>query len=606
MYRQVSDIAAESSSTAEFWANAFREVASHTRSIYAQIALSSGATVIEDYWHQGPTDPGFWKPTVSAIIDETIGETGEKARVFQSRNEHRRVAILSTALVDSRQKPIGALGLVLEVSESDDIHSLLSELNALAHYLLMLARSMTGTTRSAPTQSQPQSGASLEKMSSVESLHELAFAVTNNLRNRLGCEQVGLAKVFDGNTRLLVVSGFDEIKESNPGISIIKAAMEEAVDRGQPIVYQSQGDWDSAADQPEYRLHRKWHEDSGGAAVASIPFMRDEDCLAVISLRAKPGVKWDAEMLSRIETQVMPYAIGLDLVESANRSVQSHAWLAAKSAAKSLAAPQSIQKRICVALLLLVAAWVAFGTATYRISVPCAVRPAVAQRYFAPFAGVVESVHVQAGDTVAKGQLLFQMSIKDVQLELDYLLAQTRISEIALQEAIKERDGVKAQVERGQLRLYDAQRAIALRQFQQSQMRAAYNGLVTIGDPNLINHQMVALGDPIIEVVPAAEWIVELEMPEGSIADIRANLTGQLSFNARPEDAQSFAIQRIVPQSKLRGQKQVFIVEGSIDSNAAWLRPGMEGTARIDVDHKPIWWLASHRAVRSIRRLLWI
>ncbi len=250
--------------------------------------------------------------------------------------------------------------------------------------------------------------------------------------------------------------------------------------------------------------------------------------------------------------------------------------------------------------------WVIFGTATYRVITPAAVRPATAQRYFAPYNGIVQSVHVKAGDKVVQGQLLFAMNTQDIQLDLDYLNAQVRMSEIALDEAIQESDAVNAETERGRLSLYAAQRAIAHRQIERSQMHAAYDGLVTVGDPNLITGQMTALGDLVLEIVPTAQWIVELEVPEESIAELNTTLAGELSLNARPEVSQTFSVSRILPRSQQRNQKRIFIVEGTIESTDGWLRPGMEGTARVVIEEKPIWWIGSHRAIRALRRLLWI
>ena len=50
----------------------------------------------------------------------------------------------------------------------------------------------------------------------------------------------------------------------------------------------------------------------------------------------------------------------------------------------------------------------------------------------------------------------------------------------------------------------------------------------------------------------------------------------------------------------------VFEVRCRIDEPAKWLRPGMEGLARIDIGPHRIIWIASHRVINTARLWLWL
>ena len=50
-----------------------------------------------------------------------------------------------------------------------------------------------------------------------------------------------------------------------------------------------------------------------------------------------------------------------------------------------------------------------------------------------------------------------------------------------------------------------------------------------------------------------------------------------------------------------RDGKNVFVVEARVDLPYDWMRPGMEGSARIVVGKRPVWWIALHRGIDSVR-----
>ena len=63
---------------------------------------------------------------------------------------------------------------------------------------------------------------------------------------------------------------------------------------------------------------------------------------------------------------------------------------------------------------------------------------------------------------------------------------------------------------------------------------------------------------------------------------------------------------RIKPLPELKAGKSVYVAEADLTENAAWLRPGMEGSARINLGDRSVWWVMSHRMVNYFRMNFWL
>jgi hypothetical protein len=67
-----------------------------------------------------------------------------------------------------------------------------------------------------------------------------------------------------------------------------------------------------------------------------------------------------------------------------------------------------------------------------------------------------------------------------------------------------------------------------------------------------------------------------------------------------------FTIDRITPIAEVVDHQNVFRVRARISELLDWMRPGMEGEARISAGQKTYLWILSHRLVNWLRMKLWI
>jgi hypothetical protein len=65
-------------------------------------------------------------------------------------------------------------------------------------------------------------------------------------------------------------------------------------------------------------------------------------------------------------------------------------------------------------------------------------------------------------------------------------------------------------------------------------------------------------------------------------------------------------VERVEPVARLVGERNVFKVRVVLDERPEWMRPGMEGVARIDAGRKPLAIIWTRRLVNWVRMTLWI
>ena len=66
-----------------------------------------------------------------------------------------------------------------------------------------------------------------------------------------------------------------------------------------------------------------------------------------------------------------------------------------------------------------------------------------------------------------------------------------------------------------------------------------------------------------------------------------------------------FMVDRVVPLAQSKDGKNTFEIRGKLDGNAPWLRPGMEGVAKLDTGRHSLLWIGTRRIRDQLRLWLW-
>ena len=95
-------------------------------------------------------------------------------------------------------------------------------------------------------------------------------------------------------------------------------------------------------------------------------------------------------------------------------------------------------------------------------------------------------------------------------------------------------------------------------------------------------------------------------MPEESITHVAVGQLGELASVSHPEQRIQFQVERINPIAEVVKSQNVFRVRARLLEQNAWMRPGMEGIARIMAGEKSYLWMGFHRLTNWLRMKLWL
>jgi hypothetical protein len=599
----LAGIARSAATGPAFLTHALQTIATAFASPYAALYARRASSVIEQEWHTGPTDPAFWKPTLQAFLTESMSVGNVRATLLNPKRGDTKYALLFTPITDAGGGTIGGIAMVTTCRDQDHAAGRLAALEA-ATGMISAAVDLVETRRSGSTSAPKQATAHAGGVTTPE---ELAFSITNNLRNKLGCEQVALGMVHHRRMVVLSISGLDDVSRQSPGVVHLRGAMEECLDADSPLVCQAEQGWDAERMTDGHRLHRQWHGAAKGDAVASIPLKADDKTVAVLSLRRRADQPFKPALLEEVRQRVEPYAPTLLLTRRASRGLLGHAVDTLVETVGRLTRRERHGPKVIAGALVLTLLWFIFGTGVYNLTVPCTVAPRQLRHVSAPNDGVLVATSVIAGDTVRRGDVLAELDRRELEQERAVLRARLAVLEHEQDRARAEESPVEVQLALAQATLTRAQLDIVESKIRRAVIRAPIDGVIVAGDLRPRIGGVLAQGDPMFAVAPHEGWTVELEVPEADADELTDGLTGGFSPYARPEQAQALRINRVRPTAEVPNDKNVFIAEADVDHLPfTWMRPGMEGTAKIHVGERPIWWLVLHRGIDFVRLHLWL
>ena len=602
-YAAIVALARSTSSRHAFMTGTLRIVARAFASPYAAIQISFGSEVLDDDCHSGPTDPAFWRGSLQQFLTDSLERGTARARLLKPKRGTTKVAFLSAPILNARCAPIGALAMVVAPIEEDAVAQRLGTLESLTSLASHAAGLLDAAQRRDGAESPGIDARMLGKLGGITTAEQLAFAITNSLRTRLGCELAAMGLAVGRRVKILSVSGLDRVANRNPGIVTLRGAMEECADFDEPIVCQSE---DASAGETltgGHRLHRQWHAASNGDAVASIPIRHGGQLLAVIALRRGPADPFSKERLREIQARIEPLAPALVLARRAGRGLARHACESAGRAMRLVTRGGQWTRKIIAAVATICVAWFICGTIDYRLTVPCTVAPARGRHVSAPVDGVLASAGLVAGDRVNAGDVLCQFDASELTDQRAEMAAEMAVLEREADKARAENDAVNEQLATAKKKLVEARIAVLDNRIERATVRAPIAGAIVAGDLRKNVGGVLAKGDPLFEIAPLDELVLDLRVPEGDVDDLAERASGHFTPRVRPEQRHEIQVGRLRPAARVLKGKNVFVAEGRTKtaSQVEWLRPGMEGSAVIEVGRRPVWWVVLHRAIDYVQ-----
>ncbi len=587
----------------ERYREALSILARHFDAPYAALSIDTQSGALRHHVRHNAAADASWRALCDGLMLDAQYRDVPVARLYDSAGLDTRFAVLAVPVVEETRGTVGALVVVTAAAGKAVAAALLAELHALASLVsVQPVVSRAGDGINGPGSAPDH--AAITRVGSYKNIHELAFALANGLKSKLGCEQVSLGLVRGRTVRVLCISGLDDLYPRSPGSRLIHQAMLECLDAETCVAYQNR-DGAEPAFSTGHLLHKQWHDRAGNSCVASLPLQADGRCVAILSLRNPASRSFTDGDLERIEQTVAPLVPGLVLSERANRRLFRHAVDALQETAGNWLQPGAWGRKIVLAGFLMLAAWLVFGTTDFVVTVPCKIVPVKVHQIASPFEGAIAAAHVQAGDSVHAGQLLVEMDTREWILQQERLLAEKRIAELDLTRALDARDHAAAAQAGSRIEIAEAQLLAVRSRIDRSRIRAMEDGVVLAGELAPRVGEVVPLGERLLEFAPHGAWEVEAHIPEYAASYMQHGQKGQFTTNALPDRSQSCTVRRVEVLSEVIDGKNVFVAQAAVGDRPPWVRVGMTGVVKIHAGTRPVWWVALHRIIDGVRMQMW-
>jgi hypothetical protein len=381
-----------------------------------------------------------------------------------------------------------------------------------------------------------------------------------------------------------------------------------------------------------YRSAEKLSTKQGPNSVCSLPLRRLGEVVAVLTIERPVERPLTLEEIETLRLTCDLFTARLvDLYENDRWIGAKTAKNLRKGAAWFVGAKHTWPKVAAIAVCGLVA-FATFCTGEFKVEAPFEFKSSEMQIVPAPFDGFLKTVNATVGDLVwAEGtakpfddlNALFPLAgllpkrpatilatlntaelksqRSEAAAEMNSALQQANIAraqgkEGDVKEAYADADKYRAQVD-----LYDWRIARAT-------IKAPVNGVIFNGDLKEKIGAPVRVGDELFEVGEREKLRADLTVPEDQIAEVAVNQHGELAASTYPGQHIRFTVERIKPTADISEQHNVYKVRVVFDNAdlKPWMKPGIEGIAKVNVGRARYVWLWTHRLVNWVRMKLWV
>jgi hypothetical protein len=431
-----------------------------------------------------------------------------------------------------------------------------------------------------------------------ERLDACAMAVCNALAARLGADRVSLGLVRDNAVRLLAMSNAAWFRRTSDVIEAIEAAMDEALDQGSTVIVPAERPNRITVQQARLQAF------AGRASVASLPIADRGRPIGVLTLERAA----EAEPLSAADLTFADAALALVGPVLAVK-VHEDRWIGGRIRTKAvdwsravLGPRRPVAKAIGAAALLLLV-FLVLPTATFRVSADATLEGSIQRAASAPFQGFIAQSFARAGDTVEAGQVLATLDDRDLKLDRVRWQGEVATLDRRYREALALHKRADMNLFGAQLRQAQAQLDLTNYKLARTRITAPIAGILVSGDLSQLVGTPVEEGKLLFEVAPLDAFRVALKVSENDVRYVRPGQQGRFAPTGLAGGTVPFVVAKLTSVTATSEGRNVFRVEAVLDrAQAGALRPGMEGVAKIDVDHRMRAWIWT-RGLRDWLRL---
>ena len=434
-----------------------------------------------------------------------------------------------------------------------------------------------------------------------ESYQAASRAVATEIATNLDCERVSIGFVKRRRINPDTISHSADFGKRSNLVRAIGAAMDEAVDQRETIVFPAL-DIEVAF---VTRAHAALAEQNNELTICTVPFLVNDEIAGAWSFERsieRPLDHGAVRLFQHLTSVVGPI---LELKRQEER------WLGAKTADAARRQLQRLlgqgfvgRKLLAIAAFFLLVFFTFYST-TFRVTADASLEGQIQRVVAAPMNGYIGDVQARAGDIVREGDLLVALDDRDLRLEQVKWSTRKAQLERSQQDALGRHERAESRIYKMQADQAEAELELLKEQLARTAIRAPFDGIVVSGDLSQSMGAPVERGDVLMEVAPLDEYRVAVAVDERDIGYVEVGQTGELILPSVPRDSFTFKVSKITPVATADEGKNTFRIEGELLEPSDALRPGMEGTGKIDVGERKLIWIWTHRLTEWLRIWVW-
>ena len=348
----------------------------------------------------------------------------------------------------------------------------------------------------------------------------------------------------------------------------------------------------------------------GSGSILTIPFGVQGRMMGAILFERpldRPFDRESEEYFARIVSMIGPV---LDMRRRNEQLIPMRIYVSSKQALGRILGRGHMALKLGLLVAALCFLLPALISGEYRVTGDARLEAMVQRVVISPRDGYIAKANVRPGDLIKHGDILGELDDRDLQLERRKWSSRRQQLQSEYRDALARHDRSKLGILKAKIIQAEAQLNLVREQLARSTLLAPFDGLVVSGDLSQSLGSPVERGQVLFTVAPLDSYRIVIQVDERDISQIKKGQRGRLVLSGMPEQPLAFTINKITPVSKIIKGRNVFLAEAQLQKRSQkhldLLRPGMEGIAKIDIDHRKLFWIWTHGLVDWLRLKLWV
>jgi hypothetical protein len=444
------------------------------------------------------------------------------------------------------------------------------------------------------------------------------IALCNQIAEAWHASRVSVGFLAGQSVKVRAMSHTEDVNRKMQLVQDLESGMEECVDQDSEVL----------VPQPETattinRELRRYADKHGPTHVCMIPLRLEERVVGAMA------VEWPSDHeITPGEIESLRLTANL-FTARLHQFYLSDRWLGARMAhslrkgAAVMVGPKHTWAKLTAIAALAFIAFALFVKGNDTVDSSFTVQTTQRQIVTAPYAGTLlrvgEGVEVDAlitGSDENAGKsptVLAVMDASELRVERAALEAELADYRAQADAARGEGDLSAVEVAMANVNRVDAQAKLLDYRIERSVLISPMSGVVLEGDLKQRINGTLDKGEVLFEIAPLESLRAELLVPASRIGDLRSSRShpdnpsrGELASASHPGDFVGFEVDRIEPEAEVVDGQNVFRVRIQLDRVTDWLRPGVEGEAKVHVAKRSYAYLWTRDAVNWVRMKLWL